>query len=108
MDDARLKRMKSDGILINTARGPVVDPAALYRALHSGTIAYAALDVTEPEPIRSDDPLLTLNNIIIAPHIASASYQTRTRMATMAAENLIAGLKGKRLPNCVNPEVYKK
>jgi glyoxylate reductase len=108
MDDARLKRMKSGGILINTARGPVVDPAALYRALHSGTIAYAALDVTEPEPIRSDDPLLTLNNIIIAPHIASASYQTRTRMATMAAENLIAGLKGKRLPNCVNPEVYKK
>jgi len=108
MNDARLKRMKSSGILINTARGPVVDPAALYRALASGTIAYAALDVTEPEPIKPDDPLLALENIILAPHIASASFQTRTRMATMAAENLIAGLKHERLPNCVNPEVYKK
>jgi len=106
MNDGRLKTMKPSGILINTARGPVVDPQALYRALSSGTIAYAALDVTEPEPIKPDDPLLTLNNIIIAPHIASASFQTRTRMATMAAANLIAGLKGERLPNCVNPEVY--
>jgi glyoxylate reductase len=106
MDDARLKMMKRSGILINTARGPIVDPGALYRALSSGTIAYAALDVTEPEPIRPDDPLLTLNNIIIAPHIGSASFQTRTRMAIMAAENLIAGLKGHRLPNCVNPQVY--
>jgi glyoxylate reductase len=106
MDDARLKMMKPSGVLINTARGPVVDPQALYRALSSGTIAYAALDVTEPEPIRPDDPLLTLDNIIIAPHIASASFQTRNKMATMAAENLIAGLYGKRLPNCVNPQVY--
>jgi glyoxylate reductase len=108
IDDARLKTMKPGGILINTARGPVVDPAALYRALNSGTIAYAALDVTEPEPIKPDDPLLALDNIIIAPHIASASFRTRTKMATMAAENLIAGLKGERLPNCVNPEVYRK
>jgi glyoxylate reductase len=108
IDDARLKKMKPGGILINTARGQVVDPAALYRALHAGTIAYAALDVTEPEPIEPDDPLLTLDNIIIAPHIASASFRTRTKMATMAAENLIAGLKGERLPNCVNPEVYGK
>jgi glyoxylate reductase len=107
MDDERLKRMKPSGILINTARGPVVDPAALYRALSSGTIAYAALDVTEPEPIRLDDPLLTLDNIIIAPHIASASFQTRNKMAAMAAANLIAGLKGERLPNCVNPQVYE-
>ncbi len=106
MNDARLKMMKPGGILINTSRGPVVDPGALYRALSSGTIAYAALDVTEPEPIRPDDPLLTLDNIIIAPHIASASFQTRSRMAAMAAENLIAGLKGRRLPNCVNPQVY--
>jgi len=106
MDDARLKMMKRSGILINTARGPVIDPGALYRALSSGTIAYAALDVTEPEPIRPDDPLLTLNNIVIAPHIGSASFQTRTKMAIMAAENLIAGLKGNRLPNCVNPQVY--
>jgi glyoxylate reductase len=108
MDDERLKAMKPGGILINTSRGPVVDPAALYRALSSGAIAYAALDVTEPEPIKPDDPLLTLENIIIAPHIASASFQTRNKMATMAAANLIAGLQGERLPNCVNPQVYDK
>lgn len=106
MNEARLKMMKPGGILINTSRGPVVDPKALYTALISGTVAYAALDVTEPEPIGPDDPLLMLNNIIIAPHIASASFQTRNKMATMAAANLIAGLKGERLPNCVNPEVY--
>ena len=108
MDDVRLGQMKRSGILINTSRGPVVDPAALYRALSSGTIAYAALDVTEPEPIQVDDPLLTLDNIIIAPHIASASFQTRDKMATMAAANLIAGLRGERLPNCVNVQVYDK
>ena len=106
MNDARFAQMKRSGILINTSRGPVVDPAALYRALTNGTIAYAALDVTEPEPIKMDDPLLTLDNIIIAPHIASASFQTRNKMATMAAANLIAGLNGERLPNCVNPQVY--
>ena len=106
LDDARLGQMKRSGILINTSRGPVVDPAALYRALSSGTIAYAALDVTEPEPIKLDDPLLTLDNIIIAPHIASASFQTRNKMATMAAANLIAGLRSERLPNCVNMQVY--
>ena len=108
IDDGRLKRMKRGGILINTSRGPVVDPMALYRALSSGAIAGAALDVTEPEPIRPDHPLLTLDNIVITPHIASASHQTRNRMATMAAENLIAGLKGERLPNCVNPQVYAR
>jgi glyoxylate reductase len=107
LDDDHFKLMKPSAILINTSRGPVVDPQALYRALSGGTIAYAALDVTEPEPIPLDSPLLKLDNIIIAPHIASASIQTRTKMATMAAANLIAGLKGERLPNCVNPEVYK-
>jgi glyoxylate reductase len=106
MNEDRLRLMKPSAILINTARGPVVDPAALYRALTNGTIAYAALDVTEPEPIGPNDPLLTLDNIIIAPHIASASFQTRNKMATMAAANLIAGLKGEHLPNCVNPQVY--
>ena len=105
-DDAKLKLMKPSAVLINTSRGPVVDPAALYRALSTGTIAYAALDVTEPEPIKMADPLLTLDNIIIAPHIASASFTARNKMATMAAANLIAGLKGERLPNCVNPQVY--
>ena len=106
MNDTRLNKMKPGSILINTARGPVVDQQALYHALSSGTIAYAALDVTEPEPIKPDDPLLTLDNIILCPHIGSASHKTRGKMAIMAAENLIAGLKGDRLPNCANPAVY--
>lgn len=105
--DARaLARMKPTAILVNTARGPVVDQAALYDALVSGQIAYAALDVTDPEPIAPDDPLLSLDNCLIVPHIASSSVATRTRMAVMAAENLIAGLKGDRLPHCANPQVY--
>jgi glyoxylate reductase len=101
-------KMKPNAIVINTARGPVIDPAALYIALKSGRIAYAALDVTEPEPIPMDSPLLELDNIIIAPHIASASVATRDKMAEMAAANLIAGLSGKALPTCVNPEVNYK
>jgi glyoxylate reductase len=100
---AALARMKSTAILINTSRGPVVDPAALYRALRDGEIAYAALDVTEPEPIGVDSPLLTLPNCIIVPHIASASVATRGKMASMAAENLLAGLRGEPLPAWVNP-----
>ncbi len=99
--------MKHSAILINSARGPIVDPDALYQALNDGEIAYAAIDVTDPEPIQMDSPLLELDNIIIAPHIASASLQTRNLMATMAAENLIAGLNGEKLPHCANPEVYK-
>jgi glyoxylate reductase len=101
------KLMKPTAILINSARGPIVDQEALYQALTTGEIAYAALDVTDPEPIPMDDPLLTLENIIIAPHIASSSLYARTKMATMATENLLAGLRGERLPNCVNPEVYR-
>ena len=100
-----LRKMKKTAILVNTSRGPVVDQAALYVALRDGIIAGAALDVTDPEPIAMDDPLLTLENCIIAPHIASASVTTRTKMAVMAAENLLAGLRGERLPNPVNPEV---
>ncbi len=103
--DAMVK-MKPTAVLVNTSRGPVVDPDALYTALKEGQIGYAALDVTEPEPLPPDSPLLTLENIVIVPHIASASVATRGRMAQMAAENLIAGLKGERLPHCVNPEVY--
>jgi len=99
-------RMKPTVILVNTSRGPVVDPDALYVALKEGQIGYAALDVTEPEPIPADSPLLGLDNIVVVPHIASASVATRGKMAQMAAENLIAGLKGEHLPNCVNPEVY--
>jgi len=101
-----LARMKPTAVLINTSRGPVVDADALYDALAAGRIAYAALDVTEPEPLPADHKLLTLSNCLVVPHIASASWATRTRMAIMAAENLLAGLRGERLPNCVNPEVY--
>jgi glyoxylate reductase len=101
-----LAKMKPTAILINTARGPIVDPEALYHALKDSVICYAALDVTEPEPIPMDHPLLTLPNIIIAPHIASASVKTRGKMIQMSIDNLLAGLRGERLPNCVNPEVY--
>ena len=98
--------MKPSAILINTARGPAVDPSALYQALKKGEVAFAALDVTDPEPISVDDPLLTLDNCLIVPHIASSSLATRSRMATIAASNLEAGLKRAELPHCVNPEVY--
>jgi glyoxylate reductase len=101
-----LGKMKPTAALINTSRGPVVDADALYEALAAGRIAYAALDVTEPEPLPADHKLLTLPNCLVVPHIASASWATRTRMAVMAAENLLAGLQGQRLPNCVNPKVY--
>ncbi len=102
---AALRKMKKTAVLINTARGPVVDPDALYDALNEGDIAYAALDVTEPEPLPADYKLLTLPNIIIAPHIASASVATRDKMAMIAAENLLAGLRRERPPHIVNPEV---
>ena len=101
-------KMKSSAVLINTARGPVVDPDALYETLRDDRIFGAGLDVTEPEPLPLNSPLLTLDNIIIVPHIASASNTTRDKMSWMAAQNLIAGLKGERLPNCVNPQVYSK
>ncbi len=105
-DDDKFRQMKPGAILINTSRGPIVDPAALYRALSTRAIAAAAIDVTEPEPIDLNDPLLTLDNLIVTPHIASASFNSRNRMAAMAVANLAAGLNGQRLPHCVNPEVY--
>jgi len=99
--------MKPTAVFINTSRGPVVDQRALYEALKSGQIFAAAIDVTEVEPISPADPLLTLDNIIITPHIASASFTTRKNMALMAAENLLAGLRGQVPPNCVNPEALR-
>ncbi len=102
-----LKQMKRTAVLVNTSRGPTVDAMALYDALKNGTIAYAALDVTEPEPLPADHPLLTLPNCTVTPHIASASVATRMSMAKLAVANLLAGLKGERLPNCANPEVYQ-
>jgi glyoxylate reductase len=101
-------KMKRTAIVINAARGSIVDLNDLYDALKAGRIAGAALGVTEPEPIPMDSPLLTLPNCLIVPHIASASVATRAQMAQMTAANLIAGLRGDRLPNCVNPEVYEK
>ncbi len=94
-DEAALRRMRSTAYLVNTARGPIVDQAALYRALREGWIAGAGLDVTDPEPLPADDPLLTLPNCLVLPHIGSASVATRTRMATLAAENVVAVLAGR-------------
>ncbi len=103
---AELGMMKPTAVLVNTARGTVVDSKALYDALRSGDILAAGLDVTEPEPIPLDDPLLTLDNCVVMPHIASASVATRRKMAEMAVDNLIAGITGQPLPTCVNPQVY--
>ncbi len=99
--------MKNSAIVINTARGPVIDSDALCEALSTGQIRAAALDVTEPEPIPPDSPLLRLPNCIVVPHLASASVATRARMAEMATANLLAGLRGENLPTCVNPQVYE-
>jgi glyoxylate reductase len=103
IDAAALARMKPTAVLVNTARGPVVDPVALAAALRDGVIAAAALDVTDPEPIPADDPLLALDNCLVLPHIASATGATRGRMAEMAAANLLAGVRGERLPTPVVP-----
>jgi len=102
----RLRLMKPSAVLVNTSRGPVVDQKALYQALREGWIMAAGLDVTDPEPMPVDEPLLSLPNCIVVPHIASASTATRARMAEMAAANLIAGVRGERLPTPANPEVY--
>jgi glyoxylate reductase len=103
---AEFSLMKPTSILINASRGPVVDEKALVQALKERIIAGAGLDVYEKEPEVEPD-LIQMKNVVLAPHIASASYETRLRMATMAAKNLVAGLKGKRPPNLVNPEVLQ-
>jgi len=102
-----LAKMKSNAVLVNTARGGVLDQAALYQTLKEKRIFAAALDVTDPEPLPLDSPLLELDNCIIVPHIASASVQSRDMMSYLSAKNLIAGLNGDKLPHCVNPEVYE-
>jgi lactate dehydrogenase-like 2-hydroxyacid dehydrogenase len=106
IDAGALARMRPDATLVNIARGPLVDPEALHYALRSGVIGSAALDVTEPEPIPSDHPLLALPNCLVIPHLGSASRGTRLAMATRAVENLLAGLAGEPVPWCANPEVY--
>jgi glyoxylate reductase len=99
--DEALERMKPTAYLVNTARGPIVDSEALGRALHAGRIAGAALDVTDPEPLPADHPLLDAPNLLVLPHLGSATYATRERMADMAVDNLLAGLRGERMPNSV-------
>ena len=102
-----LSKMKDTSILINTSRGPVVDSDALYEALKSRKIAYAALDVTDPEPIPSNHKLMALSNCLIVPHVGTATIETRSRMAVMAAENLLTGIRGEAPKHLVNPEVFK-
>lgn len=99
-------RMKSTSIFINTARGGIHNETDLLDALRSGTIWGAGLDVTNPEPMHSENPLLTLPNVAVLPHIGTATIETRNAMATIAAENVIAGLSGKQIPFPVNPEIY--
>ena len=104
--ERELRMMKPDSILINLARGPVVDSQALYTALNNKWIRAAALDVIDPEPISPDDPLLTLENLVITPHIGSASVASRRETCMVAARNLVAGIAGQRLEYCANPELY--
>jgi lactate dehydrogenase-like 2-hydroxyacid dehydrogenase len=108
LNEETLRLMKPTAILVNTSRGAVVDTNALARALSEGWIAAAALDVTDPEPLPPDHPLFSLSNCLIVPHIGSATQNTRRAMAERACQNLLAGLRGERLPYCVNPEIYNK
>ncbi|MDH4246619.1 MAG: D-glycerate dehydrogenase, partial [Deltaproteobacteria bacterium] len=101
-------KMKPSALLINAARGAIVDPKALYDTLAAKRIAGAALDVTVPEPIKPDDPLLTLDNILITPHIGTSTWEARKLMTDMAVRNLIQGLKGEAMPALANPEVLKR
>jgi len=103
----KLKLMKKTAYLINNSRGPVVDEKDLCQALKEGRIAGAGLDVFEQEPTPVDNPLLKLDNVVVAPHISSASYETRSKMAEMVADNLVAFFEGRKPPNLVNPEVLK-
>ncbi len=98
--------MKPGAVLVNTARGGIVDEQALALALQNGALFAAGIDVFEREPVETDNPLLTLPNVVVAPHIGSASQHTREQMAALAADNMIAALGGERMPHCVNPEVY--
>lgn len=107
MNESALRKMKKTAVLINTARGPIVQTESLLRALRENWIFAAGLDVTDPEPLPPTHPLYELPNCIIAPHIGSATFGARRRMAELACENLLAGLQGIPLPNCVNPAIYR-
>ncbi len=105
--EKQLKMMKKSAILVNLSRGPVVDTDALYKALKKGWIAGAGLDVFDPEPVPKDHPVLGLDNVVVLPHIGSASIRSRREMHLLAARNLVAGLNGERLEECANPELYE-
>jgi len=107
INEQKLRLMKKTAYLINNSRGPVVDEKALCKALKEGWIAGAALDVFEQEPIPLDSPLVKMDNVVLAPHISSASLETRSRMAEMVAENLVDFFEGKKPPNLINPDVMK-
>jgi lactate dehydrogenase-like 2-hydroxyacid dehydrogenase len=108
IDEQTLALMKPSAILINVARGSVVDGNALYLSLRENKIRAAGLDVTDPEPLPPNDPLYSLSNCLIVPHVGSATINTRRRMAELACQNLLVGLANQRLPHCANPEVYSK
>lgn len=101
------QKMKNSSVIINTSRGKVIDEKALYNALVSGEIWGAGLDVTDPEPMSADNPLLDLENVVVLPHIGSATQETRDAMWKLAAENMILALNGEKMKTPINPEVYK-
>jgi glyoxylate reductase len=107
MDEQKFKMMKRTAYIINNSRGPVVDEKALYKALKEGWIAGASIDVFEQEPTPADNPLLKFDNVVVAPHISSASVETRAKMSEMVADNLVNFFEGKQPPNLVNKDVMK-
>lgn len=106
IDAEALAKMRQGSTLVNVSRGPLVDTSALVEALERGPLSAAGLDVTDPEPIPPDHPLVAMKNCLIVPHIGSASHRTRRAMAEIAVRNLVAGLEGQKLAFCANPEVY--
>ena len=107
LNASAIARMKRGAVLVNTARGGIVDEHALAAALKGGQLFAAGIDVFSREPVASDNPLLTLPNVVLAPHIGSASERTRERMAALAVENMAAALRDEPMPHCANPEVYQ-
>jgi glyoxylate reductase len=106
LDARKIALMKPGAVLVNTARGGIVDEAALAAALCEGRLFAAGIDVFEQEPVAATNPLLGLSNVVLAPHIGSATLRTRALMADMAADNALAALRGERMPCCANPSVY--
>jgi glyoxylate reductase len=107
LDEAKISMMKPGAVLVNTARGGIVDEYALADALSRGDLYSAGIDVFALEPVELDNPLLALPNVVVVPHIGSATTLTRARMADLAVDNVIAALAGQKMPFCVNPEVYR-